>query len=307
MNVLGSTPENISLAAHALREGQLVGMPTETVYGLAASIDQENALRKVFELKARPHDNPLIVHVAHLEQARALTTDFNAYAEALSVLWPGPISLVLKRAPQVSNSVTGGIDTVAIRVPAHPVALRLIDATGVPLAAPSANKFMQLSPTKAYDIDEFIGEELFCILDGGPGEVGLESTVVDCSEGPPRLLRPGGISRSKIEAVLGQNLLGAATERRSPGTYARHYAPKIPLRIAERLSATDAGLSFLAPQNPHQFQLPQEARAFGVSMYASLHKLEVLPISEIVVEAPPTTSDWEAVWDRLRKAATLES
>lgn len=264
-------------------------MPTETVYGLAANALDPAAVAKTFEAKGRPADNPLIVHLASPEKALGLTTHFSETALTLGkAFWPGPLTLVLPKLPRVPNITTGGLDTVAVRVPAHPVARALIQASGVPLSAPSANPFMGLSPTRAEHVSSSLVD---LVLDGGPCEVGLESTVIDVTGSTPRLLRPGGISKAQIEAMLGRSIEeGHSTERRSPGMYPRHYAPRTPIRLVSALE----GRSGVA--------LNEDPIAYGASLYATLHDLDSMGLQEILIERPPDSPEWEAVWDRLRRA-----
>lgn len=299
--ILPPTPENVRLAGEALRRGELVGMPTETVYGLAASVWNVGAILKTFAAKGRPVDNPLIVHVAHLEQLDGIVAAWPDDARRLAErFWPGPLTLVLPKRPEVPLEASGGLKTIAVRVPAHPVALRLIDATGSPLTAPSANPFMGLSPTRAEHV-RLAG--LAMVLDGGPSAIGIESTVVDLVGLQPRLLRPGGVPRGQIEAALGRSLLGKDDVRRAPGDYPRHYAPRTSIRLAESLEAGDSGLTFEEPERG-QILLPADPAAYAISMYAALHRLDALDLKEIVVQAPPRDAAWEAVWDRLDRATT---
>jgi L-threonylcarbamoyladenylate synthase len=303
MRILEPSVANLELAAEAIRAGALVGMPTETVYGVAANAMDSDAVRRTFAAKQRPADNPLIVHVAHLRQVGELVASFPQQAQLLAeAFWPGPLTLVLPKASSVSPLVTGGLDTVAVRVPDHPVALRLIDLAGVPISAPSANLFMGLSPTVAEHIDPALGDLLAMVLDGGPCEVGLESTVIDVSADEPRLLRPGGITRSQVEEVL-RCSLGAPVqgERKAPGLYRRHYAPRTPLRLVEELPTGASGITF-SPAVAGQIQLPLNPRAYAISLYAALHRLDAEGHSEILVQAPPKGAEWEAVWDRLQRA-----
>ncbi len=302
MRILEPTIENVTLAAEAIRSGDLVGMPTETVYGVAADATNRAAVLRTFEAKGRPADNPLIVHVAHLQQLDGLVMEFPDRAQRLAErFWPGPLTLILPKRTEVSDEVTGGLGTIAVRIPNHPVALRLIDFSGVPISAPSANLFMGLSPTRAEHVDPALGDRLAMVLDGGPCEIGLESTVVDLSGEQPRLLRPGGISRAEVEEVLGVSL-GAPVqgERKSPGLYLRHYAPKSPVRIVDQLGSQEPGIAFESAGD-HQIALSRSPREYGVSLYAALHRLDAEGYSEIVIEAPPRDAGWEAVWDRLRR------
>lgn len=304
MKIVPATEENIAYAARLLREGILIGMPTETVYGVAALATDAHAVGRVFAAKKRPIDNPLIVHIASydqlLEVAREVTEPAKRLAERF---WPGPLTVVLPKNPRIPEVVTGGRDTVAVRVPAHNVALALIRAAG-PISAPSANTFMSLSPTTAEDIEEELGDRLGLILDGGPCEVGVESTVIDCTGAMPRLLRPGGVDRLSIEAALGAPLISPPTpDRISPGQYARHYSPRTPLRVVDRLSADQAGITFETPSNPRQIRLPVEPRSYAAALYSVLHRLDSEGHTCLCVQAPPAEPAWEAVWDRLKKAS----
>jgi L-threonylcarbamoyladenylate synthase len=301
--ILSPTPENIEAAGALLRDGRLVGMPTETVYGIAASLWRREAILRTFAVKGRPADNPLIVHAAHLEQLDDVVAAWPEDAKRLAErFWPGPLTMVLPKRPEVPLEATGGLETVAVRVPAHPVALRLIDAADTPLTAPSANPFMRLSPTRAEHV-RVAGLEM--VLDGGPCAVGIESTVVDLSGPIPRLLRPGGVPRAQVETALGKPLGGAEEGvRRAPGSYERHYAPATPLRLSDELRVADAGLTFDPPTNEFQVQMPSDPAAYGISMYAALHRLDAEGVAEIVVQEPPQNPEWEAVWDRLRRAVT---
>jgi L-threonylcarbamoyladenylate synthase len=306
MKVVPATLKNIALAAEALINGKLVVMPTETVYGLAADATNEQAVKRIFTAKERPSDNPLIVHIADLSQVSLVAREFPIPARLLAErFWPGPLTLVLPKAESVSLAVTGGLDTVAVRMPAHPVALSLIRKAGIPIAAPSANRFMKLSPTRAEHVDSVLARRAEMVLDGGPSKVGVESTVVDCTGEVPRILRPGGVSRGDIEATLGAPLGGMPPDeiRRSPGMYQRHYAPKSPLKLVEQLTEKMAGLTFEAPLNPKQIKMPKSAGAYSSVLYDSLHKLDRMKITTIYVQEPPEGPEWEAVRDRLTKAS----
>ncbi len=304
--ILSATPDAIGEAARAIVRGELVGMPTETVYGIAANVFDENAVRATFRLKNRPADNPLIVHLARTQQWSLVATVFSADAERLAAhFWPGPLSLVLPKQASVPTVATGGLDTVAIRVPDHPTARQLILEAGTPLTAPSANSFMSLSPTRAQDIETAIATGLSCILDGGSCLVGIESTVVDMTGAEPILLRPGGVSRLAIERILGRPILTTrGGERRSPGMYDRHYAPVAPIRLVERLGPLDCGISFRAPLNASQARLPNDAIGYAKELYKSLHDLDRLNPREIAVELLPDSDEWEAVRDRILRATS---
>jgi L-threonylcarbamoyladenylate synthase len=308
LRILEPTEAHILEAADALKRGELVGMPTETVYGLAANAFDEAAVRRIYEIKGRPTDNPLIVHLGGIEHVRRVASEWPDNAAALAErFWPGPLTIVVPKRPELPEVVTGGLDTVAIRVPIHPVAQLLLLAAELPLSAPSANLFMALSPTRAHHIDPSIANALFCILDGGPSEYGIESTVVDCSGAEARLLRPGGISRAQIERLIGP--LAAASKsgpKRSPGQYRRHYAPRTKLRIVESLFADEPGISLSEPLNDNQIRLPSEPARYAAKLFATLRKLDGRSLPVILIQAPPDTPEWEAVWDRLRKAAGTE-
>jgi L-threonylcarbamoyladenylate synthase len=303
VRILEPTDDAIAEASEALRRGELVGMPTETVYGIAAVATDPDAVRKIFIAKGRPSDNPLIVHVYSLEQLETVAREIPASATALANrFWPGPLTLVLPKLPSVPHETTAGLGTVAVRMPSHPVALRLLREVGLPLAAPSANPFMSLSPTRAQDIDGSLAEHLALVLDGGAAEVGVESTVVDCTTDPVRVLRPGGVARADLAAVLGyEPELGGSPERRSPGQYRRHYAPRTPVVLVEILQRTDVGLTFHQPA-PGQISMPREPAAYAAVLYSALRELDQKNVERIVVQKPPETPEWEVVWDRLRKA-----
>lgn len=305
MKILPPTPENIDRAARAIREGRLVGMPTETVYGLAGDALNPDAVRRIFDAKGRPHDNPLIVHVATPEQARRVVREWSEDAELLAErFWPGALTLVLPKSDEIPSEVTGGLETVALRMPDHPVAISLIHASDRPLAAPSANRFMGLSPTVAEDIEQEILEHVEIVLNGGPSMVGLESTVLDLSDGP-RILRPGAISRADIESCLGQRLgaIPPSELRKSPGMYRRHYAPQSKLVLAEKVGDDEPGLVFGEPRNPLQIRMPDDPRAYAANLYVALHRLDAQKPSRIVVALPPEDPAWEAILDRLYKAS----
>ena len=308
MPIVPATPEAIAAATAALRRGELVGMPTETVYGLAALASDAVAVARTFAAKGRPKDNPLIVHLAAADELPRVARTIPPAAQRLAAaFWPGPLTLVLPRQLHVLDAVTAGLDTVAVRVPDHPVALALLRSVGEPLTAPSANPFMRLSPTTAQDLDPELVAQLALVLDGGPCRVGLESTVVDCSAAP-KVLRPGGVQRAALEAVLGEPvpLLAAPTDgaaKASPGQYARHYAPRTPLRLADVIAADATGLAFGPARARGHVGMPREPEAYGAALYRVLHALDALGAAELVVERPPPEPAWEAVHDRLRKAA----
>lgn len=316
---------SLARAAAVLRAGGLVALPTETVYGLAAHALDAAAVRRIFAAKGRPANNPLIVHVAASEDAARLVTAWPDTAARLAAsFWPGPLTLVLPRRGLVPDVVAAGGPSVAVRVPAHPVALRLLQVSGLPLAAPSANRSNRLSPTCAEHVLHDLDGRVDLILDGGPAAGGLESTVLDLTGQPPRLLRPGLIDPTALEAVIGPIQRGrfAAQESDpalpSPGLLSRHYAPRTPLetvageairRVADHLAAgrrvgyvtTDPGERL--PAGVVVRHLPAEAAGYAAGLYACLHDLDRLGLDGIVLALPPEGDAWLAIHDRLRRAS----
>jgi L-threonylcarbamoyladenylate synthase len=282
-----------------------VVIPTETVYGLAADATNDAAVRKIFDAKGRPADNPLIVHIGSLSDLESVVHHVPDYAHRLvEQFWPGPLTLVLPKAPGVLDLVTAGLDSVAVRMPSHPIALAIIREARIPLAAPSANRFMSLSPTRVEHIDPLIEAAAAMVIDGGPCEVGLESTILDCRSDTPKVLRPGGISRQQLSSVLNAEVeLDAGSERVSPGRYPRHYAPRSRVILVERLAANQPGLTFAVASQATQIQMPSDPAAYGNSLFQAFHQLDQMELPEIFVERPPRALEWEAVWDRLQKAA----
>lgn len=304
--IVRPTAENMMAASEALLRGDLVCMPTETVYGIAADATNPDAVAKIFAAKERPEENPLIVHISDYVQLEDVVREWPNAAEVLANrFWPGPLTMVLKKAESIPDIVTGGLDTVAVRMPDHPVALELIEMCERPLAAPSANRFMHLSPTRADHVDPKIAEHVVMILDGGPCRIGVESTVVDVSCHPPRILRPGGISRGDIQAALGRPLgqLPPDGLRRSPGLYSRHYAPKAEVAVVASLASADVGLVFGEPKSDKQIRMPENPSAYAAALYASMHRLDQAGPKRILIQRPPEGPEWEVVHDRLRRAA----
>jgi L-threonylcarbamoyladenylate synthase len=302
--IVQPTRAEIERAAAILQAGGLVIVPTETVYGVAADATNPEAVRKIFEAKGRPSDNPLIVHVDSPFMVSELTDEWNEAAEALSArFWPGPLTLVVKKSGLVPGEVTAGLDTVALRMPEHPVALDLIGTAEIALAMPSANRFTELSPTRIEHIDKRLLDHVELVLDGGPCQVGLESTVVDVSEEPIRILRPGNVSRADIEAALKRSLgtPPPPAVKRSPGMHARHYAPQAPMMLVDKLGPDDAGLTF-DEANDRQVRMPLNPAAYAANLYDALHRIDALSPSRILVARPPDDPAWEAIHDRLRKA-----
>ena len=305
MSVIPPTPANIAAAARVIQEGGAVVMPTETVYGLACNALDDEAVSRVYEIKGRPAENPLIVHVATFEELGRVAVVESPVVKLLAdKFWPGPMTLVLKKAPGVPYVTTAGLDTVAVRIPSHPVARELILASKLPIAAPSENVFMGLSPTRAEDLDPEIQVEVDIILDGGPCEYGLESTVIDLTGLNPVILRPGAVTRASIQALIGRPLgdIPPASTRRSPGLYPRHYAPRALLRLVDGLGDDDSGLTFAESKHEHQVKMPRDPRAYAAILYSALKRLDTDGVEVILVERPPDGPDWEAVNDRLRRA-----
>ena len=317
-------PDAIARAAAILREGGLVAFPTETVYGLGAHALDERAVRRIFEAKGRPSYNPLIVHVAELEDARALVSAWPDRAQQLAeVFWPGPLTLVLPRDARVPDVVTAGLDTVAVRIPAHPVALALLAAARLPVAAPSANPFTGVSPTTAAHVARALGDRVDLVLDGGPTSVGIESTVLALGDDEATLLRPGIVSEEQLVAVVGplrRPAPAAAPDapRPSPGMTGRHYAPRAEVRLtadAEELArlareGTRSGRIVgallrtpIAVDATHVVNLPDEPAAYAQRLYATLHALDEVGCELLVVQQVPETGAWAGVRDRLERAA----
>jgi L-threonylcarbamoyladenylate synthase len=297
--------EEIAGAAVLIREGELVAFPTETVYGLGANALDARAARHVFEMKGRPSTSPLIVHVSSVEMARNLAAEWPARAEELArEYWPGPLTLVVRKTARIPDEVTAGLPTVGLRMPAHPVALALIEAAGVPIAAPSANRFTQLSPTTAEHVRQAFGGELKMILDGGPTDVGIESTVVSLVDGEPMLLRPGMISLRGIR-IAADPTEGAHA---SPGQHPKHYSPRTPLLMVENASLPATGRGAYigwreAAGAKKSVLLPADAREYAARLYGVLHDLDRENWDWIAVEKPPHQPEWAAIQDRLRRAS----
>jgi L-threonylcarbamoyladenylate synthase len=328
----------ISRAARILRKGGLVAFPTETVYGLGARGLDAAAVARIYEAKGRPAWNPVIQHVASAKAASHLVRDWTRDAALLAErFWPGPLTLVLPKSPKVPDIATAGLDAVAMRVPAHPVALALLRELGEPIAAPSANRFTQLSPTSARHVRDSLGDRVDLILDGGDCAVGIESTVVDLTGPAPVVLRPGMISRRQLEEVLGQPV-ASATERirtgdslhsaaRSPGMAVRHYAPRADVWLVRTSEVGDVkrALAALAPGDRvallalsdglvQSLSLPPESTMvrmpaapdeYARMLYATLHAADRQKTSIIIIEQPPGAPEWDAIRDRLTRAAAI--
>ena len=323
----GQDPAAVLSAAQALARGELVGLPTETVYGLAADAGSDAAVARIFSAKGRPSDHPLIVHVAGVEGVNAFAHDVPAFAQRLiQAFWPGPLTLILPRRPEAGAAAAAGQDSVGLRCPSHPVAhalLKACEALGVHgLAAPSANLFGRVSPTTAAHVQGEFGDGLL-VLDGGACEVGIESTIVDCTRGAPVLLRPGGVTREQIEAACGQHLRTreelASPDPRASGTLEAHYAPQAKVRLMEA-QALQTALDVLGPQasavavyarSPLRTPapgvllrpMPAQAEDAARELFAALRGFDEAGVKLIWVETPPATPAWEGVRDRLQRAA----
>ncbi len=313
----------INKAADLLRQGRLVSLPTETVYGLGADAKNPEAVKRIFTAKGRPADHPLIVHIPDKSALTDWAIEIPDIAWKLAErFWPGPLTIVLKKYPDVPMEVTGGQNTVALRVPAHPVALSVLQAFGGGIAAPSANRFCRISPTQASHVEEELGDKVDMILDGGACQVGLESTIVDLSGAQPRLLRPGQISKSEIEEFLQMKLeLPEENELiHAPGKMEVHYAPnKTALlcsgdQVQKMLQGSDFGLkhkkigimSYGTKIGSEFFiqeiRMPEYVNDYGQLLYSKLRELDHADLDLILIEQPPQSDEWQSVNDRLKKA-----
>jgi L-threonylcarbamoyladenylate synthase len=307
--------DEVRRAAQILKRGGLVGFPTETVYGLGADASSRDAVSRLYAAKRRPADHPVIVHFADAAQAFAWATDIPGGAHKLAAaFWPGPLTLVLKRSPKAGDFVTGGQDTIGLRVPSHPVAQALLRAFGGGVAAPSANRFGELSPTTAAHVKRDLGTDAELVLDGGPSEVGIESSIVDLSAEGAVLLRPGRITRPELEKVLGTPIRekGADAPRHSGGLE-RHYAPRTPAKLVPpheldreiaRGGDKVAVLAFSRPDErvDYWLRMPREPGGYAHRLYAALRELDEANCESILIEAPPEAPEWAGVRDRLARA-----
>jgi L-threonylcarbamoyladenylate synthase len=313
-------------AVKSLKAGEVVALPTETVYGLAADALDEKAVERIFHVKGRPAHNPVIVHVSSLSMAQKCVANWTSAAEKLAQqFWPGPLTIVLPRAAMIPDIVVAGGETVGVRFPLHPFMRKVIEACAFPLAAPSANIANQLSPTTAQHVFEQLNGKIPLIVDAGPTSVGIESTVVDLTEERPRILRPGMVSAQQISRALGvETVLGPSptSELRSPGLLEKHYSPRARLMIASWKSAAE--LQALAEATGNNIEvihilaydqipeanpygrvaiIPNDADAYARAIYAELHRSDDLGAKLIVVERPPTSPEWEGIHDRLTRAS----
>jgi L-threonylcarbamoyladenylate synthase len=314
---------NVIEAAERLAAGELVAFPTETVYGLGARADDAAAVARIYAAKGRPSDHPLIVHVADVQGAQHFAARWpDAASRLAAAFWPGPLSLIVPRAPGVAEAPAAGQPTIGLRCPAHPIAHALLaeaQARGVPgVAAPSANRFGRVSPTTAAHVQAELGPDI-AVLDGGACDVGIESAIVDCTREPARLLRPGALGRARLEAALGARLADAdADAPRAPGTLAAHYAPDARLRMMSTAMLRDAlhvlGQGFpalavysrtlrTAPRGIVLRRMPDDPAAAAHELFAVLRELDAPGVRLIWVEEPPATPDWDGVRDRLHRAA----
>jgi L-threonylcarbamoyladenylate synthase len=312
----------IERAVRVLERGGLVAFPTETVYGLGADASNEQAVRRVFAVKGRPADHPLIVHIAAAEQLIDWAREIPSAAAILAKqFWPGPLTLILKRSRQVLDVVTGAQSTVGLRIPSHPVALSLLRACGRGIAAPSANRFGNVSPTTALHVRTDLGDDVDLILDGGATDVGIESTIIDLSRGRPVLLRPGRITREQLSDALGEPIAARdAAAPRASGMLDSHYAPATPARLVNVERLVDDALSFgrrgavaviartvfrpkhFAPFELHWCNLPQLPEGYARLLYATMRDVDALRANVILIESVPETPEWAGVRDRLVRA-----
>lgn len=297
------TPDLIEHAANILRAGGVVAFPTETVYGLGGDATNAAAIRRIFDIKGRPATNPLICHVADEITARRYARDWPLAASRIAqAFWPGPITVVVFKTPDIVDAATAGLNTVGLRAPNHPLTLALLRAFDRPLAGPSANRSTRISPTTAAHVRDELGDAVDLILDGGPCRVGIESTVLDLTTNPPRILRPGGVSRQQIEKVIGPVEIHSmptevGTPSKSPGQHLVHYAPRTPAfrfeaRDREKLDMTDAAI----------IEPTLDPESFARNLYARLRLLDSQDLRAIYVQMPPDTPAWAAVRDRLMRA-----
>ena len=306
------SPE-VRRAAEILKRGGLVAFPTETVYGLGADASNAKAVARLYAVKGRPADHPVIVHFAGAEQAFAWAREVPEAARRLAArFWPGPLTLILKRSKLAPDFVTGGQDTVGLRVPSHPIAHEMLSALGSGVAAPSANRFGLVSPTTAAHVREDLGDEVDLVLEGGPSDVGIESTIVDLSGAGAVLLRPGAISKEEVEKIVRLRESDEASPRHSGGLE-RHYAPRTPARLVptheldRQIAVLKDRVAVLAFSRPDErvdywLRMPRDPAAYAQRLYAALRELDSAGCEAILVEAPPQAAEWAAVLDRLRKA-----
>jgi L-threonylcarbamoyladenylate synthase len=309
------TAEAVDAAAEVLRRGGLLGFPTETVYGLAADAENEAAVDRIFAAKGRPRNHPLIVHLADASALNEWAVEIPAYAwELAAKFWPGPLTLILHRSPRAKDFVTGGHPTVGLRVPSNPVGLSVLRKAGLAVAAPSANRFGSVSPTTAKHVvvglSEFLDPSRDAVIDGGAASVGVESTIVDCTQAEPRILRPGAISAAEIAEVTGLDVRAADGAVAAPGTLAAHYAPRARVHLvrADQLPEQEsAGVIALSevdtPAKTLRLAAPRDAFEYARDLYEALHRADDLGLTDIYAVLPDGTGIEVAIADRLEKAA----
>jgi L-threonylcarbamoyladenylate synthase len=319
--VVRASQTEIEQAVEALRAGELVVFPTETVYGLGANASNPAAVRKIFEVKGRPADHPVIVHLDDPRYLHRWVSEVPAVAEQLAAkFWPGPLTLILPKADNVNDIVTGGQSSIGIRIPSHPMAQQLLNAFGGGIAAPSANRFGRLSPTKPEHVRDELGDAVQVILDGGDSPIGLESTIVSCLDNQARLLRPGFITRSQLEQVVGPLVVGGPVPR-APGDREVHYAPSTPLEIvasddlevrAGEIVAREEKVAVLAMRPPLQTQrhmtwinAGKKPETYAHNLYNHLRTLDRTGCVRIFVQSLPAEERWAAILDRLQRASGM--
>jgi L-threonylcarbamoyladenylate synthase len=307
-----ASPADIQKAAQLLRSGELVVFPTETVYGVGANALDPSAVRKIYVLKGRPATSPLIVHISSIEQAREFAAEWPEDAERLArEFWPGPLTIVVPKKPIIPDEITAGLSTVGLRIPRHPVALALLREAALPIAAPSANRFTQLSPTTAQHVREAFGQDTPFLLDGGPCEVGLESTVIAVTRDGLEVLRPGMafVGDTAPEASIAPPEQSEQTvAHRSPGQHNKHYSPHTRVLLVNRGHLPQQGrgaylwLAYSAKAT-WKLRMPEQPEAYAAKLYRVLHDLDRENFDWIAVELPPRTPEWAAIRDRLTRAA----
>ena len=321
----GTDPLAIAEAARLIRSGELIGLPTETVYGLGADASNDAAVALIFAAKGRPSNHPLIVHIAEAQQVLDYASSVPPFAARLiAAFWPGPLTLILPRKPGVATAAAGGQDSIGLRCPSHPVAQALLTACRTGVAGPSANRFGRVSPTTAAHVADELGNDLF-VLDGGPCEVGIESTIVDCTRGQPVLLRPGVLPRAQLEAACGEPVLDnealASNAPRASGTLASHYAPNAKVRLMDK-SELEVALAAVEPSQRiavYAYSIPSidaisaasvlyraiplQASQVAHELFAVLREFDAQGVAQIWVEALPAATEWDGVRDRLTRAA----
>ena len=321
----GTDPQAVFEAARRIRAGELVGFPTETVYGLGADASSDQAVAGIFAAKGRPADHPLIVHVAHIAQVADYASSVPSFADRLmQAFWPGPLTVILPRREGIAFAAAGGQNSIGLRCPAHPVALAFLKACNIGVAGPSANRFGRVSPTTAQHVQQEFGDELL-VLDGGPCALGIESSIVDCTRGRPVLLRPGVLTRAQLEAACGEPVLdkddfqAAGDTPRASGTLQAHYAPQAKVRLMDAgalqialdlLGADAANIAVYAravlrvkSARVLYRRMPDDALATAQQLFAVLREFDAQGARLIWIETPPAGNEWEGVRDRLGRAA----